>query len=457
MRIRFAKFILVLVALTLQLACGQTGSGSGYPSQAFVVPVMRNVTVAGGETFGLMFTGDDFATVTDCVSGDLAAAPGEGLRDPALFRAGSKWYCACTLNAWGGYPNQNKFRILVSDNLVNWTTLKDVTVNGATQFTWAPKWFYDAPTNRVYITLSSDRTPGVGAHEPKLAYASLADLTTWSTWATVSSLPSVFWDFQLSSDGAYYYAAGVTSGGSGSIKIYRSTSIDSGYTLFSDFDFGAGLFAEQCFLDWLGGTKWAIYYSKPTVFKSYRRISTDGMATWSPETVVNAYAASGKSFACPFRLSPEMLAWFTPAENWRLQFFGILPNVGDAADIADPNRNGINNLMEYALGGEPKGGTTGMTILPRTMGSAGNRLQFTFTRYADRIDLTLTVKAADSLLGPWTPLAQSTAGGPFVVLAPGANAEETGTGNARSVAITDPYAMNDPAHPRRFMKLEVVR
>ena len=152
-----------------------------------------------------------------------------------------------------------------------------------------------------------------------------------------------------------------------------------------------------------------------------------------------------------------MRGWFTPGENWRLQFFGILPNVGVAADTADPNGNGINNLMEYTLGGEPKGGATGTTILPRTAVGAGNTLQFTFTRYADRTDLTLTVKAADSLLGPWTPLAQSTAGGPFVVLASGANAEETGAGNARNVAVTDPYAMNDPAHPRRFMRLEVVR
>ena len=363
--------------------------------------------------------------------------------------------------AWHGLPNQNKFRILVSDNLVNWTTLTDVTVTGATQYTWAPKWFYDAPTNRVYVSVSSDRTPAVGAHDPKLAYASLTDLATWSTWTTISSLvpnpPDVFWDFQLATDGLYYYAVGVNGGTAGSMKIYRSSTIDSGYTLFSDFNFGAGLFAEQCFLDWLGGTKWAIYYCKSAVFKSSRRISNDGMATWSAETVVNDYATSGKSFACPYRLKPEMLGWFTPAENWRLQFFGILPNVGVAADTADPNGNGINNLIEYTLGGDPKSGMTGTTILPRTTGGAGNRLQFIFTRYADRTDLTLTVKAADSLLGPWTSLAQSTAGGPFVVLAPGANVQETGTGNARMVTITDPYAMNDPAHPRRFMKLEVVR
>ena len=34
-------------------------------------------------------------------------------------------------------------------------------------------------------------------------------------------------------------------------------------------------------------------------------------------------------------------------------------NAADFADFADPNQNGIVNFLEYALGGDPAGGTTG--------------------------------------------------------------------------------------------------
>jgi hypothetical protein len=144
----------------------------------------------------------------------------------------------------------------------------------------------------------------------------------------------------------------------------------------------------------------------------------------------------------------------TPIETWRQAQFGTTSNTGDAADEADPNHNGIVNLLEYALGGDPVGNTTGVGILPQAEWSAGNALQIRFTRYLDRTDLTLTVQAADSPAGPWTDLAASAAG---AVFAPGANAAETGTGTTRTVVVTDLYPTDDPAHPKRFMRLKVAK
>jgi len=66
---------------------------------------------------------------------------------------------------------------------------------------------------------------------------------------------------------------------------------------------------------------------------------------------------------------------------------------------ADPNRNGILNLAEYAFGGRSGGSATGRGILPSVGRSAGNTLQTDLPRYLDRTDLTLTVEAADSLAG----------------------------------------------------------
>jgi hypothetical protein len=145
----------------------------------------------------------------------------------------------------------------------------------------------------------------------------------------------------------------------------------------------------------------------------------------------------------------------TPIQRWREQFFGAIENSDDASDSADPNDNGIANLLEYALGGDPVGNATGTAILPQPGRSAVNTLQLDFNRHTDRADLNLTVQAADSLAGPWTDLAQSAAGAPFVILSVGATAVETGSGTTRGVTVGDLYSMDDPAHPRRFMRLHV--
>ena len=376
------------------------------PGTAFLLPVMRNVLSAGSETFGLMFTPDNFATASDFALGDLATAPGEGLRDPCLIRVGAKWYCFCTLDAWGiasPYPNQNKFRILTSTNLTTWTKLADITVPGATQLTWAPKAFFDAASNRMYVSISSDRTPAAGAHDPKVGYASLNDLTTWSGWTTVSSLlptpSSVFWDFQLSTDGTHYYAAGVTTGGAGSIKIYRSNTVDAGYTLFSSFDFGGGEFAEQCWLEFLGGTKWEIYYCKSGLRKICRRTSSDGMATWSAEKLILDYAASAKSFACPFRLPPEMTPGSASAGGASVSVsfdFGTTTQYGSSVS-AFPST--VGGRVDTSVGGTRNGLSPGTAYHYRTraLGPNGNVYgpDVTFTTPAIGFPAASTDKATD--------------------------------------------------------------
>ena len=150
-----------------------------------------------------------------------------------------------------------------------------------------------------------------------------------------------------------------------------------------------------------------------------------------------------------------ILTVVTPIQSWRQLHFNTTLNTGTAADTADPNNNGIVNLTEYALGGDPAGTTTGTTILPAPGRSATQHLQILFTRYTDRTDLILTVQATDSLTSPWTDLAQSTSGAAFVSLVTGVTATETGTGTTRAVTVTDLYQVTDPSHPHRFMRLKI--
>jgi hypothetical protein len=88
---------------------------------------------------------------------------------------------------------------------------------------------------------------------------------------------------------------------------------------------------------------------------------------------------------------------------------------------------------------------------------AGNALQLNFTRFLDRNDFTITVQACDELGGTWTDLARSVSGAPFTLLDLGAALNETGSGNTRAVTVGDLYQVNDPAHPHRFMRLQVTR
>jgi len=164
--------------------------------------------------------------------------------------------------------------------------------------------------------------------------------------------------------------------------------------------------------------------------------------------------ATGNSHSFDFNLTG---AGLTVAENWRQQFFSSTGNTGDAHDLADPNGNGINNLLEYALGGDPAGNSTGTSVLPEVSNGSEDCLQLTFSRLLDRSDIILTVQANDTLTGTWTDLAQSVNGAAFAVLATGATVHEAGSGDTRLVTIGDLYPIADPAHPRRFMRLQVTR
>ena len=151
------------------------------------------------------------------------------------------------------------------------------------------------------------------------------------------------------------------------------------------------------------------------------------------------------------------LVW-TPAapyQQWQAAKFGTnWNNATIAGDLVDANSNGIVNLLEYALGGEPLGSANGASALPVAGRDANGHLTLSFARFVSRSDLTLTVQGADSPGGSWTDLARSSAGGGFVVLATSASASESGSGDQRLVIIGDAFALGDPTHPRRFLRFK---
>lgn len=122
------------------------------------------------------------------------------------------------------------------------------------------------------------------------------------------------------------------------------------------------------------------------------------------------------------------------------------------SDFGDANNNGINNLLEYALGGDYTAPTTAIPLVhPKPqMDLTISRLQLAFNRYLARTDLTLAVQGATSPTGPWTDLARSSGGNAFTSLVSGTGISEIGSGDTREVTVTDPHT-----GPRRFMQLQV--
>ena len=140
------------------------------------------------------------------------------------------------------------------------------------------------------------------------------------------------------------------------------------------------------------------------------------------------------------------------AEWQAAQFGSDKSNVSLAGELADLDKDGLISLLEYALAGDPR--IPSQDALP-TLATASGRLAIQFDHNALATDLTLTVQAADSPSGPWTALARSTAGNPFAPITGGTTILESTTGALRSVEVRDLYLLTDPAHPRRFLRLEV--
>jgi hypothetical protein len=56
--------------------------------------------------------------------------------------------------------------------------------------------------------------------------------------------------------------------------------------------------------------------------------------------------------------SPIVARTWTLIEKWRHRYFGTVANAGDAADTADPDGDAVPNLLEYALGSDPRAAGT---------------------------------------------------------------------------------------------------
>jgi hypothetical protein len=169
---------------------------------------------------------------------------------------------------------------------------------------------------------------------------------------------------------------------------------------------------------------------------------------------IHQAALTSGDIGLDLRLSGLAHAPGTFAE-WRAVHFGSdAANAALADELADPDNDGLVNLLEYAAGSRPD---TVAGAAPPVVSVEGDRLVFRFRRSALASDLTYSVQSADTLAGPWSTLARSTDGNPVEAIAPDVTVNEPATGAIRQVEVTDALPITDPARPRRFLRLAVSR
>lgn len=123
-----------------------------------------------------------------------------------------------------------------------------------------------------------------------------------------------------------------------------------------------------------------------------------------------------------------------PLAAWQTQNFTPAQiTAGEAADAADPDHDGLENLAEYALGTDPNHATPPLT---GSLGPSG--FSITFTRPKGLPDVTYAAESSADLAA-WTPVT-------LTIIT---------DGPVQTVRVTDPLNLGDPA--RRFLRLKFTR
>ena len=128
---------------------------------------------------------------------------------------------------------------------------------------------------------------------------------------------------------------------------------------------------------------------------------------------------------------------------------------GLAADGRDFNGDGVPNLIEYALGRDPRtglGGTLPVAAHPAATGA----LSLTFRRDASEADLDYAVEGSSDL-STWTTLASSTAGASTVGLAGTSTQESAVAGTSDYTVVVTAVRTTGGSSDRQFLRLRINR
>jgi hypothetical protein len=155
------------------------------------------------------------------------------------------------------------------------------------------------------------------------------------------------------------------------------------------------------------------------------------------------------------RLAYVEISALPPAtiEQWRALFFGSTNNSGVAADNADPDGDGLPNLLEYAFGLDPThfdGGSQLFAVVVHTNNVAS--FECSFPRNTNATDIVFAVQVTDALSPPaWLTIASYSNGSGWTGLAQ--VWEQPCSSGRVSVTVLDPQQILTGTN--RFLRLQV--
>jgi hypothetical protein len=139
-----------------------------------------------------------------------------------------------------------------------------------------------------------------------------------------------------------------------------------------------------------------------------------------------------------------------PFDSWRVQVFGANANSPAAQPMADYDGDGISNLMERYLGGDPT--VADNAALPKAGIAPGGQPQISFNRNLTDTGVTYTVQASSAITAnDWQTIATKTGTAAWVT-SPGVTVNDNPSTGAVTVIDANPVGSIP-----RFLRLQIER
>lgn len=312
---------------------------------------------------------------------------GNQIRDPSIIRYRGMWYICHTSGTELG--NASYFRILSSEDLVNWTHIKDVSMEAVpnTHYTWAPEWYLeDDGSLHVFVSVSRWPTQEHVFHE--IHPVDPNDLAgEWSAPARLTG--PAFPDFEPLTDengvpingrrvGTYdayvikrqgVYHIWYFNRSTSSLAHATAPALLGPYTADVTSNlYGTGVWKEGQTMTHLGGTSWRFTYANATTSRLWYVESSNDWATWtapaplgSPDGMIFNHGTVVSNPSVPrfqteiVGTSADQLQMVFPSlkqNGYRLQWSENLIDWNDEGDVIEGDGSPIE--IELSLGSEQR-------------------------------------------------------------------------------------------------------
>lgn len=297
------------------------------------------------------------------------------VRDPSIVFANGYYWVAYTS---GNYGYHAKFGLVRSTDLVNWTHVTDVSTllpDAYAPFTWGPFFFQDTDGSvRVFVSIGErfDRNTGEPMFDLRTyeVHPLNADFTQWSAPVMVQAPSNRINEFWVWREGETYHAVYVDFNDHGQYAHVTSGNLITGWGNRTLVGLGA---LEGCFVLKKPEGGYRVHFEGIHLghygYRYYDFDDTMGRVV-GPQVYLNSQVTmrNGKVMLVPAIHSP------TTYGHWRDDLLGSQP-VDARAPMADPDLDGLSNLVECSMGLPPL--LPNLSPLPRWLDGNGKlRLKY---------------------------------------------------------------------------------